>query len=61
VENKFWKGSFIYEGCLLTDEIQLRIVSKKDLETGLFDKEIQLTYPIVMKYGTNDQGKTMRY
>ena len=21
----------------------------------------QLTYPIVMRYGTNDQGKTIRY
>ena len=61
VENKFGKGSFIYEGCLLTDEIQSKIVSNKALETGLIDKNRQLTYPIVMKYGTNDQGKTIRY
>jgi len=61
VENKFGKGSFVYEGCLLTDEIQSKIVSMKALEIGLIDKDMQLTYPVVMKYGTNDQGKTIRY
>jgi beta-galactosidase len=61
VENKFGKGSFIYEGCLLTDEIQSKIVSDKAVETGLIDKDKLLTYPVVMKYGTNDQGKTIRY
>ena len=33
-ENKFGKGSFIYEGCLLTDEVQSKIVSDKALEIG---------------------------
>jgi beta-galactosidase len=61
VENRYGKGSFIYEGCLVTDEIQSKIVSEKALETGLIDKDRQLTYPVVMKYGTNDQGKTIRY
>jgi len=60
-ENKFGKGSFIYEGCLLTDEVQSKIVSNKALEIGLIDKDTELSYPLVMKYGTNDQGKTIRY
>jgi beta-galactosidase len=60
-ENRFGKGSFIYEGCLLTDEVQSKIVSKKGFEIGLINKDIQLFYPLVMKYGTNDQGKTIRY
>jgi beta-galactosidase len=60
-ENRFGKGSFIYEGCLLTDEVQSKIVSKKGLEIGLINKDTQLFYPLVMKYGTNDQGKTIRY
>ncbi len=59
-ENKFGKGSFIYEGCLLTDEIQSKIISNKALEIGIIDND-QITYPIVIKYGTNDQGKTIRY
>jgi beta-galactosidase len=60
-ENRFGKGSFIYEGCLLTDEVQSKIVSNKAMEIGLIDKDTHLSYPLVMKYGTNDQGKTIRY
>jgi beta-galactosidase len=60
-ENKFGKGSFIYEGCLVSDEIQSKIILNKALEIGITDKENQLAYPLVFKYGTNDQGKTVRY
>jgi beta-galactosidase GanA len=60
-ENRFGKGSFIYEGCLVSDEIQSKIISAKALETGLIDKENQLAYPIVVRSGINDQGKTIRY
>jgi beta-galactosidase len=60
-ENKYGKGSFIYEGCLLTDEIQEKIVSQKAVEIGLISKERNISYPVVMKYGTNDQGKIIRY
>jgi beta-galactosidase len=60
-ENKFGKGTFIYEGCLLTDEIQSKIVGNLALETGLISADNHPVYPIVIKYGTNDQGKTIRY
>lgn len=60
-ENKYGKGSFIYEGCIVTDEIQEKIVSGKAVELGMIPRENRLTYPIVMKTGTNDQGKTIRY
>jgi beta-galactosidase len=60
-ENKFGKGSLIYEGCLVTDEIQSKIISDKAMETGLIEKENHLTYPVVMRSGVNDQGKTIRY
>jgi beta-galactosidase len=59
-ENKFGSGSLIYEGCLLTDEIQSRILNKKALEIGLIEKD-QLVYPVVVKNGINDQGKTIHY
>ncbi|MGZ3998602.1 MAG: beta-galactosidase, partial [Flavisolibacter sp.] len=59
-ENKFGKGSFIYEGCLVSDEIQSTIVANKAKEIGLTsDNEVR--YPIVMRSGTNDEGKTIRY
>ena len=60
-ENNFGKGTFTYEGCLLTDEIQSQIILNKALGIGLVEKDKLLTYPIVMKSGINDQGKTIRY
>lgn len=60
-ENKFGKGSFIYEGCLVSDSIQSVIFENKAVEIGLIDKTKQLKYPIAMKTGTNDFGKTIRY
>ena len=60
-ENRFGKGSFIYEGSLVTDEIQSKIVSDKALEIGIINKDNNLSYPLVTKFGTNDEGKTIRY
>ncbi len=60
-ENKYGKGSLIYEGCLVSDEIQSAIVLNKAAETGLTDREKHITYPLVMRQGTNDQGKIIRY
>jgi beta-galactosidase len=60
-ENKFGKGSLIYQGCMVTDTIQNRIFLTKALETGVIKKENHIEYPISMKVGTNDQGKTIRY
>jgi len=60
-ENNLGKGSFTYEGCLLTDEIQSKIILNKAIEIGLVEKDKMLTYPIVMKLGVNDQGKFIRY
>ena len=59
-ENRFGTGSLIYEGCLLSDEIQAQILTNKAIEIGLIGKD-QLKYPVVVKYGKNDQGKTIRY
>lgn len=56
-ENKFGKGSFIYEGCLLSDEIQTKIISNKTLEIGLIDGDKQLTYPIVVNLEQTIRGK----
>jgi beta-galactosidase len=60
-ENKFGKGSLIYEGCLLTDEVQAKIVANKALEIGLLKKGEEINYPIVVKSGINDQGNTIRF
>jgi beta-galactosidase len=60
-ENRYGKGSLTYEGSLVSDEIQSEIISAKAQEIGLLEKENQITYPIVLRTGTNDLGKTIRY
>src|SRR4030043_222943 len=60
-ENKYGKGSLIYEGCLVSDEIQSALVLRKAAETGLIDSEKRFIYPVVIREGTNDLGKTIRY
>jgi beta-galactosidase len=60
-ENRFGKGSLVYEGCLVSDEIQSEIITRKAREIGLIDKDNHIVYPVVIRQGTNDQGKTIRY
>jgi len=60
-ENRFGKGSLIYQGCLVSDEIQSSLVSQKARETGLISEENHITYPVVIRHGTNDYGRTIRY
>jgi len=45
----------------LTDDVQTRIVANKALEIGLLKKGEEITYPIVVKSGTNDTGKTIHF
>lgn len=59
--NSFGRGSLTYEGCLLTDEIQSKIVSDVAAETGIVDPSKQVTYPVVIRSGINDQGRVIRY
>ena len=60
-ENKYGKGSLIYEGCILTDEVQAKIVENKALEIGLLKKGEEIIYPIVVKSGINDTGKAIHF
>ena len=44
----------------MSDEIQSAIVSRKATEIGLI-KSDNIGYPIVIRQGINEQGKTIRY
>jgi len=60
-ENKYGKGTCIYEGCFVSDEVQIALVAKKAKELKLIPENNEVSYPVVMRYGTNDKGKTIRY
>lgn len=59
-ENRYGKGSLIYEGCLVSDEIQSAVVAQKALEIGIINKSTP-KYPVVIREGVNSQGNTIRY
>ncbi|CAN5504985.1 hypothetical protein BH10BAC2_BH10BAC2_36750 [soil metagenome] len=45
---------------MISDDIQTKIITDKAKETGLIDDK-QITYPVVVRSGTNDQGKILHY
>jgi beta-galactosidase len=58
--NKFGKGTLVYEGCMLSDEIQKKIMFRMIEEAGLkLQKDI--IWPLVNKTGINENGKKIRY
>lgn len=59
-DNILYGVAYYHEYMPCSDEIQSKLVSDKAKEIGLIGDN-QLTYPIVMRYGTNDQGKTIHY
>lgn len=59
-ENSYGKGSLVYEGTLISDELQSLILKMKSKELKLQEDEIVL-YPIVIRSGVNSKGKTVRY
>ena len=46
---------------MVSDEIQSGIITRKAMEAGLIEKDNHVGYPVVVRQGTNDQGKTIRY
>ena len=59
--NKFGKGTVTYEGTMLSDQIQERIVREILRAAGLEGPDQQLPSPIRTQQGVNAQGKTLRY
>jgi beta-galactosidase len=60
-ENIFGKGTLIYEGCLLTDDIQSKIIARRASVAGISQSANNPAYPVVIREGTNDYGKNIRY
>ncbi|WP_319591960.1 beta-galactosidase [uncultured Draconibacterium sp.] len=59
--NKYGKGSLLYEGCMVSDAIQEKIILKELEDINLKTPDQDIHWPLVTKSGTNDDGKTIRY
>lgn len=59
--NNFGKGTLLYEGCLVSDAIQEKIILQEIERANLKTPDQNLHWPLITKSGTNNAGKTIRY
>jgi beta-galactosidase len=59
--NDFGKGSMIYEGCMVSDAIQEKIILDALEKAGLSTPDQVIEWPLITKSGVNENGKVIRY
>lgn len=59
--NDYGKGRLLYEGCMVSDEIQEKIILQEIEKAGLKTPDQDLHWPLITKSGTNDEGKIIHY
>ncbi len=60
-QNQFGKGTATYVGCMTSSVITEKIVKNVVEKANLWKTEQQFAFPIIVKSGINQQGKTIRY
>lgn len=61
VSNKYGKGTAIYEGAILSDELQEAVILSKCKEAGIYNAEKNLKFPILQKNSTGNTGKAIHF
>jgi len=59
--NHYGEGSAVYIGCMTSSAVMNKIMKNIVQEAGLWGKDQELTFPIIVKTGVNKAGKTVRY
>jgi beta-galactosidase len=59
--NRFGKGTFTYEGTVLSDRLQEKVLIDVLRIAGLTGPDQNLPSPVRVKHGTNRDGKTIHY
>ena len=59
--NNYGKGKLIYEGCMVSDAIQEKILIQSLEELGLKKQGMDLRWPVIQKSGINEEGNTIHY
>lgn len=60
-QNNYGKGVATYIGCWLSNEATGKILEDAVKKAALWNNSQKLTFPIIIKFGVNDAGKTIRY
>ena len=59
--NNYGDGTLLYEGCMVSDSIQEKILKQELDRAGLLSPDQEIHWPLITKSGMNDNGKTIRY
>ncbi len=59
--NNFGKGTLLYEGTVVSDLIQEKIILQEMEKAGIKTADQDLHWPLVTKSGVNDAGKKVHY
>ncbi|MCG6188622.1 beta-galactosidase [Maribellus maritimus] len=59
--NNFGEGTLLYEGCMVSDSIQEKILMDAVKRSGIRTPDQDSHWPLITKSGTNNDGKTTRY
>jgi len=60
-QNSYGKGIATYIGCVTSSAVTEKILAGALQKAGLWSDAQKLHYPIIMKQGINQNGKTLRY
>jgi beta-galactosidase len=60
-ENNYGKGMATYIGCMTSDVLLQKIMQDAVTKAGLWGLDQQLSFPIITKFGVNQNGKTVHY
>jgi beta-galactosidase len=59
--NNYGDGTLLYEGCLVSDVLQEKIIMQAIDRAGLRTPDQDIHWPLITKSGTNDNEKTIHY
>lgn len=59
--NDFGKGTLLYEGTILSDQIQTKIIKEAVERAGISSPDLSLSWPLIVKSGKNDSGNKVHF
>ena len=60
-QNQFGKGTICYQGTMLSDEMQLVLFKTILSESGFFNPNQDVVFPVVVKSGKNNLNRQIHY
>jgi beta-galactosidase len=59
--NNYGKGTLLYEGTILSDQIQAKIIREAVQRAGIDNQDLQFSWPLIAKSGINGDGKAVHF